>query len=1159
MTWRNDITVNAASVRAVNLERDEGGGGDYIVTDRALSVLRSLASALSLEQAAAAWNIVGPYGAGKSAFARYVSCLLGPGDREPALKICAERDEGLADDFRRILGDGRGFCPVKVAGCPQSLPERLLARLSASADDYFAACGEKNPLPKAMFRADPEKTFGAAGVALDKVNRAVVASGGAGMLVIVDEMGKFLEHQAGVPAADSAHMMQWLAEYTAKPPSGKKAAPTGKTALFGLMPDSFGRELLGRDLQNEWRKVQGRFQNTAYQSSPEAMLRLMSRIVSRNLDSAAEKKIRAAVSAPARAVWEAKILSGVKSPDAAADLFAACYPLHPVAAVLLPMLSQKIGQSERTMFNFYGVEEAGGFADCLRELRNPGEMIPPHRLYDYFVAGRPIVNVDMTVQRHWAEAVAAVERLGEDKPEIVRALKTVALFNLVGEREKFAANPPMLAAVFGADAAKSALDELGAKSLVNYRKHLSAYRIWEGSDFDLDAAERNEAEKLERVNIADELNRLRVVPPIVAHKHAIQTGHLRRVTPVFADAENWKTLPEKTDEPRLIVFLPRNARDIKIFHDEIGKHFSGNDLRVVSENRGALESVFVEKRALEEVRKNNPEIRGDRVASLELKARLSAAIQREARIVRNLTAPGPGREFHWRGQTLPAETHRDIQSGVSLVMDAVYDRAPRIVNELINRDSPSPQAHAARKKLLLALHKHCDRRELGIKKYPPEKAIYFSLFQRTGLHCKGAGGWRLHSPGEAVADSCNLAPVWNRIREFIASTEKSPASLIGLDSILQAAPYGMKRGVLPIFYIAALLRDRDNIAVYEDNAYVPFFGGPHIERFLAKPESFRVQRVALEGVRLELIAQYAAAISGKPDSGGKILEVARPLLQFFAALPEHAKQTETVTPEARGFRKALRSARSPHEMLFTDIPAALGFAGDLMLTKTQAKDLMEKMASVQRELQAAYPNLRRRFAGMLARALELGENAAPDDIRAALSVRAAHLSASAAGATGKDNFLLHATDARGDGEEWLTRMMTLLAGKPPEKWLDADESKAEFNLANALRRMSDFESLREFKLQVNGEDGALFSAENGKTDKKIRLPANLRAVYREIAGKINSLDEGEKLAILAELWHNPPEPANHFQRTHEEVLPCCPKPTNFAPSAAAPMSTWPLP
>lgn len=1116
MNWRDNICVNAAGIRAVNLERDAGGGDDYIITDRALSVLQALATALATDQAPAAWNIVGPYGAGKSAFARYVSRLLGPGDRERALQICTDRDPELASRFRRILDKGRGFCPVHITGCPQPLPERLLARLAIGADDFFVACGEANPLPKTIFRAAPEKAFDAAGMALDEVNRAVAACGGAGVLIMVDEMGKFLEHEASSPDAASAHMMQWLAEYTAKPAPRKSAAPTGKTALFGMMPESLGRRKLGRELQNEWRKVQGRFQSTAYQVSPEAMLRLMSHIVVRNFDPATERDIRKAMAAPAQAVWKTGILSGVKSKKAAGDLLIACHPLHPVAAALLPLLSQAIGQSERTMFSFYGVEEEGGFSDCLRGLRHPADLIMPHQLYDYFIAGRPMGSADIAVQRKWAEAVAAMDRLGKDSPDAIRVLKTVALFNLVGTKGAFAASESLLSAVFGAKTAKATLDELSARSLVNYRRHLDAYRIWEGSDFDLEAAERTEMGKIERVNVADELNRRCVVAPIVARKHAIETGNLRRLMPVFADAENWSKLPAKAAEPRLIIFLPRNAQDKKTLGGKIASRFSG-DVRVTSDSLRVLESVFVERRALEAIRENNPEILGDRAVSLELKARLNAAIQREAQAVQSLTAPAPGRVFHWHRKTLPAATHRDIQTSVSLVMDEVYDRAPQINNELINRDHPSPQAHAARKKLLLALRENGNLDNLGIEKYPPERAIYLSLFQRTGLHVKGRDGWMLCAPGEAAEDSCNLTPAWNCIREFMASTEKSLASLAGLDSVLQAAPYGIKKGILPILYISVILLERNSIAVYEDGSYVPFFDGPHIERFLAKPDSFRFQYVVMDDARAKFMDRYAALVSGRPRPGGAILAAARPLAKFLAMLPEYSKNTEEVSPEAQAFRRAIQNARSPHEMLFNDIPAALGFPGDSPLTKKRAAEFSEKLGAVQRELQNAHPALCSRFREMLARSLGMDEAASPDDIRVALSARAEALIAHTADPLGTRNFLIHATDRRGDGGKWLERMMTFLAGKSSAKWAGADESRAEFNLAKALRRMADFESLLEFKAQINGTDAA---TKPGRAAHDTRLPANLRDACQKIAGILDSLEEDERLLILAELWHN---------------------------------------
>jgi hypothetical protein len=47
-----------------------------------------------------------------------------------------------------------------------------------------------------------------------------------------------------------------------------------------------------------------------------------------------------------------------------------------------------------------------------------------------------------------------------------------------------------------------------------------------------------------------------------------------------------------------------------------------------------------------------------------------------------------------------------------------------IKNELINRNNPSAQANAGRRKLLIALLNNSDQRDLGIEAYPAEKRFF---------------------------------------------------------------------------------------------------------------------------------------------------------------------------------------------------------------------------------------------------------------------------------------------------------------------------------------------------------------------------------------------------------------------------------------------------
>ncbi|WP_205626916.1 hypothetical protein, partial [Pseudoponticoccus marisrubri] len=58
-------------------------------------------------------------------------------------------------------------------------------------------------------------------------------------------------------------------------------------------------------------------------------------------------------------------LPGVLDKSSAIELFRGCYPLHPVSAILLPLLCQKVAQNERTLFSYLGSHEEFGLQDML--------------------------------------------------------------------------------------------------------------------------------------------------------------------------------------------------------------------------------------------------------------------------------------------------------------------------------------------------------------------------------------------------------------------------------------------------------------------------------------------------------------------------------------------------------------------------------------------------------------------------------------------------------------------------------------------------------------------------------------------------------------------------------------------------------------------------
>jgi hypothetical protein len=209
-------------------------------------------------------------------------------------------------------------------------------------------------------------------------------------------------------------------------------------------------------------------------------------------------------------------------------------------------------------------------------------------------------------------------------------------------------------------------------------------------------------------SLADQLNEASYLLPIVARRCTIKNGALRYFVPTFFDAKNYRTTKQRGDSPRVIFYLAAAKDDEKFFYDQIADYYSEPHLLVLFLSGMQRRDAVAESQALQEV--------------------------------------------------------------MSDVLVEVYGQAPAIHNDLVNRDRPSSQVNAARNKLLYAMLHHEKEADLGIVKFPPEKAIYRSLLLATGLHKEnGRGEWRFVEPQidsrrlTPREEQANTAHAWARI------------------------------------------------------------------------------------------------------------------------------------------------------------------------------------------------------------------------------------------------------------------------------------------------------------------------------------------------------------------------------------------------------------
>ncbi|MEW6647427.1 MAG: hypothetical protein AB1450_09535 [Pseudomonadota bacterium] len=1065
MSITDKISVNAHYTRSINLERDADSAavvGAYLPTSRALKTLERLVETYKVEQAPRAWSLVGPYGSGKSSFAIFLAHLLASQDDEASkisLSVLRKADAGLARKYQNLSRNSQGHCYVLLTGSPEPLSKRLISALADSATNYWANRRGRNPaIIDELQRLSRAKSVNTSEIldAVRGLQSAIAKSGGNGLLIVIDELGKFLEYEARHFGSNDIFLLQALAEHAC-------AGHDANLTLVVMLHQAFEQYAkgLGEALRNEWAKVQGRFENVPFLESTEQVLRIVGAAFEHNLSAAEQGRIKKTAVQAAKLLASEKALPGALDKEGAAELFGQCYPLHPTTALLLPMLCQKVAQNERTLFSYLGSQEPHGFKDSLGRLEKAGDWIYPWEIYEYFILNQPAAISDHFTHRRWAEVVTALERLGDAPADEIALLKAVGLLNIIGAQGGFKASKNVVQLCLPETSnAAQVINGLTKKSIIQYRKFSNEYRVWQGSDFDLDAAVEAQKSKQDNSEFAQIMNSRHVLMPIVARKYTIQSGALRYFVPTFVDAKTFKSAPTSAGEPRIIFFLSEGQEDRKLFNEIVKVRFSDLDIVVEYLNTAQLKEAVSEVLALEGVRREGQELNSDPVAQREFKDRYSSALAVEAEQLTEFVDNPTAGVWYWRGDKLDVPTKRAMQEAFSHVLGEVYRNSPVIHNELINRDKPSSQAAAGRNKLLAAMLANADQPDLGIEKYPPEKTIYRAVLRELGIHKEiRKGAWAFVAPSK---DS-SLHSVWQRIEGFLATTESKPRSFSELDAELMAPPFGVKEGVLPLLYFAVFLVNQHELALYENGVYSPYFTEEQLERFVKVGNEFTVQRFRIEGMRASIYEQYSRALFN--DGTNKtIIELVRPLAKFIGELEEYTRKTKgsDLSARARAVRSAFNLAKSPERLLFEDLPEALGYDVKALSDGKQSniEDFAKVLMDTLRELKYAYSHLLEQQQRLLAQAFHMDAETPLADLRQKINGRYAGLEQYTVDVDGLKAFIKRLCKTEGSDEHWFENILMFLGQKPSSKWSDADRSEAEVKLSDYSKRILDLEMLR---------------------------------------------------------------------------------------------------
>lgn len=859
-----------------------------------------------------------------------------------------------------------------------------------------------------------------------------------GVLVVIDEMGKFLEASA-LGSGDDVYFFQELAETAAR--------SEGRLVVVGVLHQSFAQysARLGIDTRDDWTKVQGRYVDLPFVAASDEVVELIGRAI--------EAKMRPDWMADASVAIAEAIRS--RRPAVGQDFakaLEACWPLHPAMAALLgPISKRQFGQNERSTFGFLSSVEPYGFRSYLNStLKHEASWYRPSDYWDYLRSNLEPAILASPDGHRWSQAVEAVERAEAKTGDalLVSIIKNIAVIDMFRNGSGLVADSAVLKSLFyplPAAQLQTALKKLSELKVAIFKSYTGAWSVFEGSDFDIDAAIAQALAASPGIDYA-RLAQLMGLHPVVAKRHYHETGSMRWMELSLCSIEQAEKIaadfhPKKGEFGAFILALPSKGmkpRDARKRAQACAKLRPWPVMIGIPENHARIAELSAELVALEQV-KDRHELSGDAVARREVYARLAAT---RANLEDQLQAAVSLAKWH-DGSDQVVEPGSKLSPVASELADELFEDSPLVWSELVNRDSVSSNSVKARRDLLHAMINAEGQEALGFEGYAAERGLYETLLKRTELHRQDASGaWRCMPPDEQFATA--FKALWDATRALFADAD-ARVGAHEIYAVWSSPPFGMKLGIQPVVLTAFILAHKANIAVYKDGMFVPRLTDFDIDECLQDPDRFSLRWVAIDEDKnriLEGIAKLLAEI-GESAGAADPLEAARGLVAMVFNLPEWVRRTSRLGQTAKDMRDMLLKASDPHKVLFVDLASILGAANGNAYVKALRGPLQE--------IAGAYEKMLGEVESKMLQALD----ASRDDL-GGLRGRATAVS----GISGDLRLDAFATRlANFDGSRTsLEGILSLAAEKPPRDWVDRHIDAAILELTKFARRFRETEA-----------------------------------------------------------------------------------------------------
>lgn len=935
-----------------------------------------------------------------------------------------------------------------------------------------------------------------------------------GINIIFDEFSKFLESNIDTSKMLNLKIIQDVAELASR--SGKKQIH------FTCITH---KEILDYSSSDSFKTVEGRFKHIKFVASSEQSYELIANaIIKDKAFTTFKKNNQAKLVEVCNKSAMIDVFSDLAPDSLEEKLLYGCFPLTPLSAYALLSISELVGQNERTLFTFLAHDGKYTLQEFLRKEHETIEFITPDYIYKYFeeLFKKEVFNVK--VHSIWKKTDAALRQTKEKSQ--IRVLQAMAVISMIGNERLKNTKAHLKAALLMDDAVfEQAMRFLQKKHILSQRD-TSEYVLLTANGIDVQkSVETYVKSKSIKLDIGEMLNKICDSGFVFPREHNDRFSILRYFKKVymgvkeFVSLKNVKQLLTKYQYDGLIIYIVGTEAAERERIERKIKRFINHPQIIICISELPFDQLPLLKRIEAIVRLKEENVQNSDSHYLEeMEIYEQDLIRRIQTHIDLMFAPHSKYSTYLNCvELLDIDSQVCLIQTISRICNECYNLTPIINNEMVNKNVLNAQNSKGRDLVIQQILDYSDSNIIPcMDGYRQEVSIFKSILSRTGLD---------RNPR---TQDTGLNKVLDKIHAFIADCEVTKNNFEQLYQELCSAPYGLRKGIIPIFIAYELRQYKESVIFYFKDKEMEL--SPSLLANLNEaPANYQLLIETGTAEKEQYLANLEQIFSDNADarttSINHIYSVVKSMQNWIRSLPEYTKkfksywdngELKTINAQSDSFRQELMKFEiNSRELVFDSFVSIFGAENQLQIC---TESIMRCKAFFDTHIKNCKKEISKMlialfmpgYQGGLAKSMMAWYKKLPESTRK-------HVFDS------NSNSLLGFVSniSTYNDDAILDELMMEFVSMEIEDWSDSLASNFIKDVTDAIAKINDY---HEDTISNKNECMVSISLTGTKLEKTFSSSAisplgktvinNLRAVFEEYNG---ALETDEQLAILAQL------------------------------------------